>query len=104
MAAFWAIVTATGLSGVLGAMVSIRIKLGTATALTYMLTAGWTAPLLWAVGIKHSPYSMLITSAIWSVVYEAAWLATNIYYGEATSVYQVIGAIIVTVGLIVMGA
>lgn len=64
---------------------------------------GFLTIALWALIAKRSPYSMLVTSTTWNVIYDGVWTMTLlVFFRGAASVWQAAGACLVVAGCIVM--
>ena len=58
----------------------------------------------WAWVARRSPYTLLTSSMVWDVVYNGVWvIAVVLTAREGNSTMQIIGACVITVGLVLMG-
>lgn len=59
--------------------------------------------LSWMLTAKVSPYNLLVSSIVWDVVYNSVWIGTAVFFlKESSSVWQVVGAGVVALGLALM--
>jgi drug/metabolite transporter (DMT)-like permease len=87
--------------GVWGAIASKAVKEGAHWAWYY--SAGMAGIATWTWMTKRSPWNLLISSLAWDIVYNIAFLGTMIVYlHEAGSRGQVVGAVLIVLGLIAM--
>lgn len=90
------------LAGLLGSVLSKQVKDG-ASIWVYLLGTAWMGPLSWVFMSKHTPWNMLVTSAVWTAIFETAWfLGTIFLIGEQQTISQIVGAFIVLCGIIIM--
>lgn len=89
----------TALAALTGAIASNSIARG-GSIWPYLLTSAWMGPLSWALLARFGTANILVLSVVWNVVYEGVWtITTIIILGSSVTATQVIGAILVLIGL-----
>lgn len=96
------ILTFTAISGIMGASISKAMKLHVPWATFWYYGVGFLSITSWIWMTKRSPYNLLVTSLVWDVVYVGAWTMTTIWMGEAASHWQIGGAVLIFLGLMLL--
>jgi multidrug transporter EmrE-like cation transporter len=59
---------------------------------------------LWPLIARRTPYSLLFSGVLWDVIYSAVWVLVLAYLAkDSITRWQVIGSLVVIIGLAVMG-
>jgi hypothetical protein len=92
---------AVAVVAVWGALASKAVKAGGHWLWYY--TAGMASIGTWTWMARRSPWSLMVSSVAWDIVYSLAFLGTMVFcLGEAGTRSQIAGTAIIFVGLVVM--
>jgi len=70
----------------------------------YMLVAAWMPTVTWMFAVRYSRMNLLATNVLWNAAFLGAWtLVTVCFLRGASGPAQVIGAVLVLAGLVLLG-
>ena len=97
------ILAATAASASMAMLMSGWLRESHANPLIYLITVGWMSPLMWALMVRYTKMPLLVAGAVWDTVFYVSWLVSGIIlYKNSISVHQIIGVVIVMLGLLVL--
>jgi hypothetical protein len=97
----WLILAVTGLVAFLSAWTSVLVHRGAPAAIYWVV--GACSILTWSAMVKYSPWTLLVSSMAWDIVYNVGFLVTiAVASGDPVSAKQWVGLLFFLVGIVLV--